>query len=155
MQKETADVLGTSPIGAGAVTSDAADLEEITNAIRAELAPHRATGLPLKACWPLIARRLGISPRRARSYHNGEVKADDVKLSEFRRVQAARKQAAAADAQHASEIANVLDRLARLEALVLADRELEARHAQGEGAPADRGFRALASAPRSLAGVVT
>jgi hypothetical protein len=103
------------------MSSDAAFLDEITGAVRAELAPHRARGLPLKSVWPHVARRLGLTPRRARAYHNGEVKPDDVRANELARVREARRTAAQHqrnDANYTSELAELRDRLDRLEAFL-------------------------------------
>lgn len=83
----------------------AASLDIVTTRIRAELGVERAAGNPLKAAYHAVARRLGLSPRRVRAYHHGEVQADSVTAAEL----------IAADAAWRREIETIRARLAALE----------------------------------------
>lgn len=111
---------------------DAAFLDEITGAVREELAPHRAQGLPLKTAWHHVARRLGLTPRRVRAFFHGEVKPDDVRAHELARVREARSRRRGAGlayeaAVYEDEIAELRARLDALEAAYRTGSAVEAR----------------------------
>lgn len=74
---------GISPAAAGGGMSEAIALDLVQGRVRRELWRERADGSPFKAAYAAVARRLGITARRVRAYHHGEVAADDVRAAEL------------------------------------------------------------------------
>lgn len=72
---------GVSPARAGAVSASALNLVQAR--VSAELGRERAEGLPLKAAYERVARRLGLTARRVRAFHHREVPADAVTADEL------------------------------------------------------------------------
>lgn len=91
---------GVSPATAGGGMSDAAVLDLVQGRVRQELWRERASGAPFKAAYAAVARRFGITARRVRAFHHGEVAADDVRAAELLAAdQAWRREIAALKAQ--------------------------------------------------------
>lgn len=147
---------GISPRSAGAgpygPMAEAAALDLVTARIRAELRCEQVHGNPLKSAYHAVARRLGLSARRVRAYHHGEVPAAGVTAAEL----------IAADAAWRQRIAEVRARLSLLEELsadevadaagragALASEDLDAARGAGRGPG-----RGLAPAADPLAGLV-
>lgn len=139
---------GISPTRAGGM-AEALPLELVTSRVRRELWHERAAGLPLKTAYAAVARRLGVSPRRVRAFHHGEVAADEVTAAEL----------LAADAAWRREIETLEARLSALEGA------LQDEVAGAAGGMAPRGLdaarqamrgpgRGVAGAPGALARLV-
>lgn len=74
---------GVSPAAAGGRMSEAVALDLVQGRVLRELWRERADGSPFKSAYAAVARRLGITARRVRAYHHGEVAADDVRAAEL------------------------------------------------------------------------
>lgn len=61
----------------------ASALDIVHARVSAELGRERAAGRPFKAAYAAVARRFGITARRVRAFHHGEVAADDVRAAEL------------------------------------------------------------------------
>ncbi|NKC30183.1 hypothetical protein [Falsiroseomonas selenitidurans] len=129
--------------------SDALPLDLVTSRIRTELVRERAAGNPLKAAYHAVARRLGITARRVRAYHHGEVEAEEVRALEL----------IAADAAWRREIETIRARITALEGCSReearhGDREMAARRLDAPGGDLRGAGRALAAPAHPLAGLV-
>ena len=143
---------GISPTVAGAIMSDALPLEFVTYRVRSELWRERAAGNPLKAAYHAVARRLGITPRRVRAYHHGEVDADEVRAQEM-------LSAMQSDAAWRREIEIIKGRIAVLGEVNAEDRHSNRQMAAGrvdtEGRQGGQEGRELGGDAVPLARVVT
>jgi hypothetical protein len=91
--------------------AEALALGVVTGRVRAELLRERASGEPLKRAFHTVARRIGVSARRVRAFHHGEVQASDVTAAEL----------LAADAAFRAELAALADRLDTIRGLIGAE----------------------------------
>lgn len=71
---------GIPPAGAGDMPAVLGTVEDV---IAAELRQQRAIGQPLKAAFAAVARHLGVTPRRVRAFHHGEVSEEAVTAREY------------------------------------------------------------------------
>jgi hypothetical protein len=102
---------GISPAAAGARMGEPLALGVVTGRVRAELLRERAGGEPLKRAFHTVARRLGLSARRVRAFHHGEVPAEDVTAAEL----------LAADAAFRADLAALVAKLESVRGLIGGD----------------------------------
>jgi hypothetical protein len=102
---------GISPATAGARMAEALALGVVTGRVRAELLRERAGGETLKRAFHTVARRLGLSARRVRAFHHGEVPAEDVTAAEL----------LAADAAFRADLAALVAKLESVRGLIGAE----------------------------------
>lgn len=105
-----------SPSRAGAAMLDAALIGRVEARVREELAAERGRGQPLKAAFHAVARRLGLSPRRVRAFHAGEVRADQVSAAELLII----------DARYRAELAALMTRIEAIRGLIIGDEDADA-----------------------------
>jgi hypothetical protein len=143
---------GISPSKAGAEMLDTALIGRVEARVREELAAERGRGQPLKAAFQAVARRLGITPRRVRAYHNGEVRPDQVSAAELLII----------DARYRAELAALVARLEAIRGLISGEEDADAlgglappgvaaRGGLGRGA-VEEGRRGSAPAARMVKG---
>ena len=89
--------------------SEAIALDVVQMRVRRELWRERANGAPFKLAYHTVARRLGLTARRVRAYHHGEVEPDEVTASEL----------LAADVAWRREIVALHARIQNLEGLAI------------------------------------
>lgn len=143
---------GISPSRAGAKMLDTVLIGRVEARVREELAAERGRGQPLKAAFHAVARRLGLTPRRVRAFHNGEVAYDQVSAAELLII----------DARYRAELAALVARLEAIRGLISGDQDADAlgglapsgvaaRGGLGCGA-VEEGRRGAASAARMVKG---
>lgn len=95
---------------------DTAVIGRVEARVREELAAERGRGRPLKAAFHAVARRFGLTPRRVRAFHNGEVSHDQVSAAELLVI----------DARYRAELAALITRLEAIRGLISGDEDADA-----------------------------
>jgi hypothetical protein len=80
MEQAMSNVPGVTPAGVGEMPAVLGTVEAV---IQAELRSQKADGQPLKAAFAAVARAIGVTPRRVRAFHHGEVAEDAVTAREY------------------------------------------------------------------------